>query len=449
MDREIEDPWAHLDVAPAHEWNSNWDAAGDISPTAPPPAPETFELADLEQWATTTPVAKAFVMAPFIPRDDVVIITGDGGTNKSTLALQLSACAAAGRQFLGMSVTPGPALYITAEDDNRENHWRLAKIAQTIGTTLSDLAGRLHIVSLRGRMNNELATFEQDGRLRSTAAYALLRATIQKTGAKLVTLDNVAHLFAGNENDRGQVTAFINLLYQLCGDLGVTILLVAHRNKSGDSYSGSTAWLNAVRSQVLLERSEEGDADARRMSLGKANYARAGEDLAFRWHDFALVRDADLPDDQREQLAVASKAARENGIFLDCLRERAKQGDGRAVGPSVGPSYAPKQFEGMAQAKGLKSAQFKSAMERLFAIGAIESHTYRNTGKGRDVTVIREAPELPRTTTPNVPRALVPSHPEPQARTTPRTYSISKDITGAANGAAAPSDDDVIWESEE
>lgn len=148
---------------------------------------------------------------------------------------------------------------------------------------------------MRGRLNNELATFENDGKLKVAPAFNQLRATIVRTGAKLVTLDNVAHLYVGSENDRQQVTAFINLLYRLCGDHGVTILLIAHRNNAGDSYSGSAAWLNAVRSQVLLERHDAHDRDARRLSLGKASYARAGETVDFRWHDFALVRDDDLP----------------------------------------------------------------------------------------------------------------------------------------------------------
>ncbi|MFW2828512.1 AAA family ATPase, partial [Sphingomonas sp. ID0503] len=342
------------------DWTGTADELRALVDAALHAPAETFELADLSQWAATAPTPKAFVMAPFIPRDDVVIVTGDGGTNKSTAALQISACAAAGRQMLGMDVAPGPALYVTAEDDQRENHWRLSKIAAQIGTTLHDLAGRLHIVSLRGRLNNELATFDADGKLRPAPAYALLRATIVATNAKLVTLDNVAHLFAGNENDRSQVTAFINLLYQLCGEFGVTILLIAHRNKAGDSYSGSTAWLNAVRSQILLERSDDTDADVRRMSLGKANYARAGEELTFRWHDFALVRDADLPADRARELAAAAAASGDNMAFLACLREREKQGDGRQVGPSPGPNYAPSQFEGMAQAKGMTKERLKA-----------------------------------------------------------------------------------------
>ncbi|MBB5685651.1 AAA family ATPase [Sphingobium boeckii] len=400
---------------------------------------ETFELADLNLWAATKPTPKTFLMAPFIPREDVVIITGDGGTNKSTLALQISACAAAGRKFLGMDVIAGPALYITAEDDNRENHWRLAKIAEAIGTTLHALAGQLHIVSLRGRMNNELATFEHDGRMRSTPAYALLRATIVQTGAKLVTLDNVAHLFAGNENDRSQVTAFINLLYQLCGDLDVTVLLIAHRNKTGDSYSGSTAWLNAVRSQVLMERSDDADPDIRRMSLGKANYARAGEDIAFRWHDFALVRDKDLPADTAKEIAAVARTNADNAIFLACLAERNDQRRQVSEKPTAA-NYAPKQFEVMPQAKGLNRKRLADAMDRLYRIGAIErGFLYRDTGEGKDIHGLREATPGQPETSPETSRKQQPETSGNPQKTTGNTQPIYKYIPGASLGADAPS----------
>jgi RecA-family ATPase len=49
----------------------------------------------------------------------------------------------------------------------------------------------------------------------------------------------VAHLFAGNENDRGEVTRFINALNRLAGETGAAVLLLGHPNKAGDSYSGS------------------------------------------------------------------------------------------------------------------------------------------------------------------------------------------------------------------
>jgi len=360
------------------DWKGTADdlrALTDAAISGPAEAPETFPVADLTAWAKQAPVAKAFVMAGTIPEGEVTLFTGGGGTNKSTFGLQLCACAAAALPMLGIAVTPGHALYVTAEDEDRENHWRLSKIAGALGTTFDRLAGRLHVASLRGRLNNELATYDQEGRIKTAPAYNLLRATIVSTGARLVVLDNLGHLYVGNENDRGQVTAFINLLYALCRELGVTIVLIAHPNKAGDSYSGSTAWLNAVRSQIVLQRPEDGlDPDARVLTVGKANYARPDQQLAFRWHNFALVRDEDLPQQQRDEMAATIAATHDNEVFLACLAERNRQE--RPVSENkASRTYAPKEFTEMPEARGLSAARLEAAMERL----------YRSTRIGRGV----------------------------------------------------------------
>lgn len=406
------------------------------------PPVETFPLADLAHWSNIRPTPKPFVMAGFVPARELTLATGAGGANKSTFGQQLATCRASGVPMLGVEVHQGKALYITAEDDDDRLHWMQDHICRAVGVDMGDLSGRLFLTSLRGRLGNELATFDHEGKLRPAPSFRILKATIEAAGADLVVLDNAAHLFAGNENDRQQVTAFVNLLYSLCQDLGVTIILVAHSNKAGDSYSGSTAWLNAVRSQIVLSRPENSiDPDERLLSLGKANYARQGEELRFRWHDFALVRDSDLPDDMRAQLAAAAATAGANAAFLECLRARNDQGDGRQVGPSSGPNYAPTQFEGMPQAKGFKKEALKQAMDRLYALGRIRSETVFDRKAKRDKTIIVEAEEAShnahnaRTTAPQ----HTPTTPHNDSTTGGQHTPIYKYIPGAANGAAAPS----------
>jgi RecA-family ATPase len=249
---------------------------------------------------------------------------------------------------------------------------------------------------------------------------------IRRTGARMVFLDNVAHLFPGDENARGEVTQFINLLNRLASDTSAAIVLLGHPNKGGDNYSGSTGWLNAVRSQVTMERPKgsEHDPDLRSVSVGKPHYARAGEVLRCRWSDWAFIRAEDLPDDQREQLADVIAASSENAAFLECLRARSCQGEARAVGPKPGPSYAPTQFEAMPQARGHDRYALKRAMERLVSIGKIEFVEVRNAAKGRNLTVIRGvetgANGASPNSTPNSSRTLFPDSPEP-IPTPPRT----------------------------
>ncbi len=420
------------------DWSGSADELRVIVDQALNPPVKTFPVADLTVWDGKTPLAKPFLMPGFVPSRELTLATGAGGANKSTFGQQLATCVAAGCPMLGVDVMRGRALYVTAEDDEDRLHWMQAHICKALGVGMASLSGSLHLVSLRGRLGNELATFDVEGKLRPAPSFNMLRATIERSCADLVVLDNAAHLFAGNENDRQQVTAFVNLLYSLCRELGATIILVAHANKAGDTYSGSTAWLNAVRSQIVIQRPETSvDPDERVITLGKANYARQGQELRFRWHDFALILDDELPADTRAEIAANVAASAANEAFIACLRARVEQGEGREVGPSPGPNYAPSQFETMPQAKHYKKEALKKAMDRLFEIGKIETRTYRNKAKGRDVTVIVEVENPSPNASPNASRTLSPNTPEP-AENHPRTHTVYTSYKGAASQAAAP-----------
>lgn len=355
-----------------------------------PPA-KTFPLADLAAWERSDPKPKPFLMTGFIPSRELTLATGAGGANKSTFGQQLATCVAAGLPMLGVDVMQGNALYITAEDDEDRLHWMQAHICKAVGASLSGLSGKLHLASLRGRLGNEIATFDLEGKLRPSASFSILRATIERTGARLVVLDNAAHLFAGNENDRQQVTAFVNLLYSLCQDLGATVVLVAHSNKAGDTYSGSTAWLNAVRSQIVLSRPDDThDPDERILSLGKANYARQGQELRFRWHDFALRLDSDLPTDTRKELAATVQASNDNELFIACLREMTKQQ--RAVSEKPSKGFAPLVFTRMPESRGIGKPRLEAAMDRLYRIGRIERGELWRGPDRKTIYGLRETP---------------------------------------------------------
>ncbi len=330
---------------------------------------------NLAQLAGTRATAKQFAIEQIAPLAEVTLFTGPGSAGKSLLGQQLATAAAAGQNCLGLGVQPGPAIYLTCEDDADQLHWRQQHLCEAAGVGMASLAGKLHLVSLRGVIDSHLCTFASDGTLELQPAYNRLEEMIKLTGAKLVFLDNVAHLFTGNENDRGQVTRFINLLNRLAGSTGAAILLIAHPNKSGDNYSGSTAWLNAVRSQVTLElqRDNDGniiDPDARVLRTGKANYSLLGEAVKFRWHEWAFVRVEDLPSDTRAELADVIRANDENAAFLKCLAittERKK-----AVSENPGTNYFGTVFCKMPEGKKYTRVAFERAFERLISLGKIQ-----------------------------------------------------------------------------
>lgn len=373
------------------------DMAADFQGKPKPPKP--MQSLDLAALASRKAKPRGFTIEHYVPDRELTLFTGSGGVGKSLFGQQMATASAAGLGWnLGLRVAHCPALYLTCEDCPEELHYRQDSICKALDVPMASLAGKLHLVSLRGELENELATFERDGTMKIGPGYERLRAKIDATDAGLAFIDNVAHLFVGDENNRAQVTQFVNLLNRLAGVTGAAIVLLGHPPKSGATFSGSTAWVNAVRSQFCIDWVTEGtkkivtDRNARVIRSEKANYARTGKRHRFRWHGGAFVRDDDLPRAAVDDLLAETNDA----IFLACLRERNEQGEARQVGPSPGPNYAPSQFEDMPEAKGMKRADLKKAMERLFAAKKIESHTYRNTSKGRDVTVLREVdPEAP------------------------------------------------------
>jgi RecA-family ATPase len=338
---------------------------------------DLLPLIDLTAWIDEDPPARVWTLHEMILAGQVTYLTGAGATGKSLLGQQLATCIATNTQFLGLDVQQGTAIYVTCEDDADELHRRQKAICAGLGVIFSELPGHLELVSLAGAIGNELATFDQLGRMRTTPAWQRLRSTVLSIGASFVVLDNVAHLFAGNENIRQQVASFLSLLNGLALESGAAILLIGHPNKAGDSFSGSTAWENQVRSRLFLDRVKQTDGtvldpDARTLSRGKANYSRNGEALAFRWHEWAFILEEDLPDDERAELEHSLRAGAEDDAFLRCLDKAAAEK--RATSPNRSASnYAPRVFADMPSGRGISVAGFEAALQRLLHERAIEN----------------------------------------------------------------------------
>lgn len=340
----------------------------DFTAAGQPATTSGIRALDLAQLAEVEPTPKSFIIPNLVPAGEVTLLTGPGSAGKSLLAQQLATALAAGMPTLRLNLPKASAIYISCEDDDEQLHWRQAHICQSLQIPMKNLKGSLQVASLRGALDNTLINIAQDGEIELLPAYHALTDLIRRSQAAFVALDNVAHLFGGNENDRGEVTRFVNCLNRLAGDTGAAILLLAHPNKSGDTYSGSTAWLNAVRSQIVIEH--DLITDRRKLVLAKANYAKKGEAIAFFWVDCAFVHENDLKPDTAKNLNMTIKAASENAAFLRCLEVCTTQH--RNVSHQPGSNFAPQVFAGMPDAKGIKAEGFKAAMERLLHLGQIE-----------------------------------------------------------------------------
>jgi RecA-family ATPase len=348
------------------------EQAGDTEHETAPGEQQSpfFDAADLEG----VPVPeRLWAVKDLVPDRTVTLLSGDGGTGKSLIALQLSVAGATGGKWLGSDVKPGPVMFLSAEDDAAELHRRLADIVRAEGLGFRDLKGKLIMRSLAGE-DALLATLEQGGRLRQTPLYAAIDKQISETRPSLVVLDTLADLFPGNENDRTQARQFIGLLRRLAIVHECAVLLLAHPSLtgigSGTGTSGSTGWNNSVRSRLYLKRivdnGQEADPDARLLQTMKANYGRTGGEINLRWHQGVFI----APDLQPGADKITAQIKAEM-VFMRLLRAFTEEG--RHVSSFKGHAFAPKLFYDSGRAEGCSKVALTKAMEGLFANGTIRN----------------------------------------------------------------------------
>lgn len=241
---------------------------------------------------------REWLVEGWIPLGHVTLLYGDGAVGKSLAALQLCHSAVTGSPWLGMPLgRQGPAVYFSAEDDEDEIHRRLSGVLRSQPGV--DFAGLrdLHVVPLYGE-DSVLARFDRSGAMVPAPLWGRLISFLEREQPVLLVVDNLADVFAGDEVDRAQARAFMNLLHSICANLGTTLVVLAHPSRSGmatgDGTSGNTAWSNSVRSRLYMEREpavagRAADEDVRLISVKKTNYSRRGDPVRLRWSQGVFV----------------------------------------------------------------------------------------------------------------------------------------------------------------
>lgn len=330
------------------------------------------------------------------PIRNVTMLSGDGGTGKSLLALQLAAAVATGTTWLGMIVDSGPVLYFSAEDDLDEMHVRLKDIAAGEHLDLGQMTA-LQIAAMAGK-DAVLATDTAKGStIGLTPLFERLKLSLGKLRPRLVVLDNLADTFAGNENVRPLARQFVGALRGLSIEFDCVVLLLAHPSlsglNSGAGTSGNTAWNNSVRSRLYLVRDKddkggEADPDRRILQTMKANYGPTGGHIQLRWEAGRFMR-TDQPTGPDS--AAISPAMQAERVFLHLLRWHVNKG--MNLSPSKGPTYAPAVFARHPQCEGIKSRQFETAMNVLLDNGRIEVLRSGPPSKARQILSMGQGPK--------------------------------------------------------
>lgn len=347
-------------------------ADSGASPTGAASVADALRSALLEpaDWEGQPIPPREYAIEGLIPLHIVAAMTGDGAVGKSLLMQGAATSMALGAQFLGRRCHRTNAAYITAEDAGRELWERQDAICRSLDVRLSDLRGRLVLASLVAMAEKALTHLGRDDRLRPTALYEAMRDLIVERGLGFLVLDNAGHFYGGNEIIRDQVVYFLGLLNKLAVETGCTIILISHPNKSGASYSGSTAWRNQVRLQLHLSKPDDAAADPhlRLLTLEKANYAPAGDPIRVIWHHGAMVLESAVPESDRSFDAVKQQ---QDNLFLTCLDSLLEQQVNVSASKQAG-NYAPRIFAQRREVRGLNAKQLEECMDRLFARKLIE-----------------------------------------------------------------------------
>jgi RecA-family ATPase len=153
-----------------------------------------------------------------------------------------------GRKFLGEVPAAHKVLIFNCEDEPDELWRRQSQIAASLKLPLSAFADKLFICARHG-LDNALVDVTY-GKLMMTPLLGELREMANDLAVRVVILDNIAHLFGGNENDRHHVTVFVNAV---AGALpGCAVILVGHPARSiGSEFSGSSAWEAVTRTRLV------------------------------------------------------------------------------------------------------------------------------------------------------------------------------------------------------
>jgi RecA-family ATPase len=197
---------------------------------------------------------------------------------------------------------------------------------------------------------------------------------MEETQAKLLILDTVAHLFSGNENDRSNVTQFVNKLQEIAMRFDASVLLLAHPGKSEtgltSEFSGSTAWDGSARSRWALARPKskddnDYDNDQRVLRKAKANYAGIGDEIMLRWDHGAFLVEG-LSSQRRD---VQNETNEDERAFMESLATLRLQGRPASASPQSN-RYAPKLMMELIEwqhvARSARRKRITDAMNRMF-----------------------------------------------------------------------------------
>lgn len=304
-----EPPWdadeLAVKVSNAYQYANSPAGAGTLEAVFPPVEIEVVDVlagvklpSPITNW-TTKPPSRDWILENWLPVGEMTLFSGKYGVGKSLMALQLAGCIASGIPWMGLPIeNPMPVMYVSCEDSEVELKRRWWSIAEQPEFAMSDIEYIRSRVWTFDRVDepNTLAV-GVNYEVKKGTFYPILAAVLDMMpkGPKVIMLDTLADMFAGNENERTVVTRYIKeVLGSLRKKYEATIITLAHPPKYDDvAYSGSTGWPASHRNVIWVKPHDNKNLpDHRIIQRAKCNYTWSGEELVVQYQQGAFNRES-------------------------------------------------------------------------------------------------------------------------------------------------------------
>jgi len=330
--------------------------------------PFDAEAMDLGALALKEPPPRVWVWDGWVIEGRAHYLTGPGGIGKSLLCQQMATAVALGADAFGVSTLQGPVVGIWGEDDHDEIWRRQVAINRRFSASMTDLveAGVCWIPTDR---DITMFTAGAESDFATTALFDSFKELIERRRPRLAIVDGVTLIYEGPEGKRQLVTRVMRSLDAVARQNKCAIVLIGHNNKLGD-FSGSTAFENAVRARMALERIETEDGgEALRLSLPKANY-NGNQTIELQFNNGALAAIDDEHMDSGSRLDRDLRRGAADQLVLDAVDrmtrlERALSASRQAT------TYAPKIINAEMQPHDFTMKEIEAALARLLQKGRL------------------------------------------------------------------------------
>ena len=264
-------------------------------------------------WKDIAEVEREWLIPNWLPAHTVTMFTGQGGTGKSWLTLQIACEIASHADPMAWKDPdyevkqpseyddstyniPKHIVFATYEDEPAEIKRRLNVLSAShawIASERKTIKKHLHIVDMRGvgsvwgpGYGNHIGV---TGELLWSGT--ALREVSEDLKAELLILDPLSGAFGGNENDRTAVYDFVSSFRGWCDAAKCAMLLIGHLPKGAEGkaagFSGSTAWEASARAMWLLGTKEDVIGSGQQKEIryyyalthSKSNYALRQKDI--------------------------------------------------------------------------------------------------------------------------------------------------------------------------